>query len=82
MLYVGVTSDLRRRIIEYYNNRGNQKTFTGKYYCYRLIYLEVFNNAMDAIYREKEIKNMNRIKKEKLIARKIPKWYFVDVLSK
>jgi putative endonuclease len=81
VLYVGVTSDLRRRMIEHYNNRGNYNTFTGKYYCYRLIYLEVFNNARNAIYREKEIKNMSRSKKEKLIALKNPNWYFMDVFS-
>ena len=81
VLYVGITLDLCRRMIEHYNNRGNQKTFAGKYYCYKLIYFEVINNARDAIYREKEIKNMNRSKKEKLIAHKNPKWYFMDVFS-
>ena len=82
VLYVGITNDLRRRIFEHYNNRGNQKTFAGKYYCYRLVYWELFNNARDAIFREKEIKNMSRLKKEKLIAHKNPNWYFMDVLSK
>ena len=79
VLYVGITSDVCRRLKEHYNNKGKSNTFAGKYYCYKLLYFEVFNSAKDAIFREKEIKNMNRLKKEELIAQKNPKWHFIDV---
>ena len=36
VLYTGLTNDLRRRIIEHFNNRGNKNLFAGKYYCYYL----------------------------------------------
>ncbi len=78
VLYTGVTNDLRRRIAEHYLNRGNPKTFAGKYYCYKLIYLEHFFDIKQAIYREKEIKNMTREKKEELIALKNPRWSFIQ----
>ena len=78
VLYTGVTNDLRRRIAEHYLNRGNPKTFAGKYYCYKLIYIEHFFDIKQAIYREKEIKNMTRKKKEELIALKNPRWSFIQ----
>ena len=54
VLYTGLTNDLQTRIIEHYQNRGNEQTFTGKYYCYNLIYYEGFNYINDAIAREKK----------------------------
>lgn len=61
--YTGVTNDLYKRMYEHYQNRGNPKTFAGKYYCYNLIYYEEFNNPVKAIEREKEIKGWRREKK-------------------
>jgi putative endonuclease len=78
-LYVGVTNDLKVRLRRHYLNKGNKKTFAGKYYCYKLIYFEVFQDINQAIAREKEIKNMTREKKEVLIATKNPKWYFLSI---
>ena len=75
VLYTGVTNNLIRRMKEHYQNRGKQKTFAGKYYCYNLIYYEEYFSPSIAIEREKEIKNMSRKKKEKLIAEKNPKWH-------
>jgi len=79
VLYTGVTNDLKRRLYEHYNNRGNKKSFAGKYYCYKLIYYEHFTHINEAIYREKEIKNMSREKKEELINKNNPKWNFLTV---
>ena len=79
VLYTGVTNNLKRRIYEHYNNRGNKKSFAGKYYCYKLIYFEYYTDIRQAIEREKEIKNMNRAKKEDLINVKNPKWNFLTV---
>ena len=63
-LYTGVTNDIEQRIIEHYLNRGNMKTFTGKYYCYFLVYYETFKYIDLAISREKKSKAGLEIKKK------------------
>ncbi len=70
-LYVGVTNDLERRVLEHKNKtfRG----FTGKYDINRLVYFEETNSAFDAIEREKQIKNWRRDKKLALIQSMNPK---------
>jgi len=80
VLYTGITNDLLRRSQEHYNGRGNKKTFTGRYYCYNLIYYEHFKDVDQAIFREKEIKNMTRKKKEDLINSINPNWNFIKVI--
>ena len=67
IIYTGLTNDLQARIIEHYQNRGNEQTFAGKYFCYNLIYYEGFNYINEAIAREKEIKGWRREKKLTLI---------------
>jgi len=67
VLYTGVTNNLEQRIIEYYLDKGNTKTFTGKYNCFYLVYYECTQYINNAIAREKEIKGWNRKKKEELI---------------
>lgn len=79
VLYVGMTNDLARRLIEHYENRGNQKTFTGRYYCYCLVYYEWEKYVLNAISREKEIKNMTRDKKVELIESSNPDWKFYNL---
>ena len=76
VLYTGVTNDLKRRLFEHYQNRGKKTSFAGRYYCYKLVYFEQFSDINEAIAREKEIKGLNRKKKEKLIANKNPNWNF------
>jgi hypothetical protein len=44
---------------EHYDNRGQGKTFAGHYYAYNLVYYEYTKYVNNAIYREKEIKNMS-----------------------
>ena len=79
VLYTGVTKDLRTRVAEHRENKGDKRTFAGRYYCYNLVYYEHFPNIKQAIQREKEIKNMSRKKKEELIAGMNPKWNFLQV---
>jgi len=79
VLYVGVTNDLRLRLQQHYLNKGNKKTFAGRYYCYKLIYYETYSDINQAIEREKEIKNMTREKKEAVIATMNPKWNFLVI---
>ena len=79
VLYTGVTNNLRRRILEHYNSKGNRKTFAGKYYCYKLIYFECYTDINQAIEKEKEIKNLSRSKKEELISSRNANWNFLDI---
>ena len=77
-LYTGVTKDLFTRMKQHYKNRGNPKSFAGRYFCYKLIYFERYNYIRIAIEREKEVKDLNRSKKEALINSFNPKWEFYD----
>lgn len=67
VLYTGITNDLYTRIKQHYENRGDPKTFAGRYFCYQLIYYERHYTAQAAIDREKEIKGWSRSKKLALI---------------
>ena len=78
VLYTGVTNDLAQRLIEHWMNRGQSKTFAGKYYCFNLIYYEDFQYINDAIAREKEIKGWTRKKKTELIKTMNPNWTFLN----
>ncbi len=73
-IYIGVTNNLSRRLLEHYNNRGKWKTFAGRYYCYKLVYFEHFTCINEAIAREKELKKWRRSKKNQLIETDNPKW--------
>lgn len=77
VLYTGVTNDLKTRMQQHYENRGNKKSFAGRYYCYRLLYYERFTDVEQAIAREKEIKDLSRQKKEDLITNQNPHWNFL-----
>jgi putative endonuclease len=78
VLYVGVTNDLRRRLYEHAENKGNKNSFAGKYYCYNLVYYEHFTYIEYAIAREKEIKKWRREKKDRLIESLNPEWRFLN----
>ena len=78
VLYTGLTNNLPQRLIEHWVNRGNPKTFAGKYYCYNLVYYEYFAYINNAIAREKEIKGWRRQKKLDLIKTTNPDWTFLN----
>src|ERR1700676_4548524 len=71
-LYVGVTSDLQRRMIEH--RQELVPGFTSRYKIFRLVHCEQFADVRDAISREKEIKGWRRQKKIWLIQRDNPTW--------
>ncbi len=72
VLYAGVTNDLNRRIYEHKNKLI--KGFTGKYNITKLVYYEVYNNIIDAISREKQVKGGSRKKKLDLIKKENPEF--------
>ena len=74
-LYIGMTNNLERRILEHVHNANtNPNAFTGKYHCCNLIYFEIYQTAKEALLREKQIKTWRREKKEALIATTNPEW--------
>ena len=77
-MYVGVTNNVRQRIIEHYLNRGTNNSFTGKYYCYWLVYYEHHQYINNAIAREKDLKNRVRTEKNKIITAFNPNWFFLN----
>lgn len=64
-LYTWVTSDLIKRVYEHKN--WIPGWFTKKYVVKNLVYFEIYNDIMDAIEREKQIKAWSRKKKIDLI---------------
>ncbi|UOE47545.1 GIY-YIG nuclease family protein [Mucilaginibacter sp. SMC90] len=78
VLYIGVTNDISVRVLQHLENRGTNKSFTGKYYCYHLVYYEHFTHIEHAIAREKEIKKWRREKKNALIETTNPGWKFLN----
>jgi len=71
-LYVGVTSDLARRVEQH--RTGAVSNFTRKYGVYTLVYAE-FHDTMDgALLRERQIKKWRRAWKLQLIERDNPQW--------
>lgn len=79
VLYTGVTNNLSVRLQQHYENRGNKKSFAGKYYCYCLLYYEAYRYVTHAIDREKEIKRYSRNEKEVLINEFNPDWTFLNI---
>ena len=72
-LYIGVTSNLIKRIWEHKNN--SVKGFTEKYNIHRLVWFELHDNIESAIIREKRLKNWNRKWKLELIESVNPEWH-------
>ena len=77
--YTGITRDLKCRIRRHEKNKGNPKTFAGKYYCYKLVFYETFDTPLAAIRREKEIKKLTRQKKIDLIKSENPNLHFYRI---
>lgn len=65
VLYTGVTNDLKVRV--YQHKEKLIAGFTKRYGINKLVYYEWVENIESAITREKQIKNLSRIKKIKLI---------------
>ena len=72
VMYIGVTSDLSRRIYEHKNKMIDG--FTKKYNVHKLVYIEEYSDVNDAIAREKQLKRWVRSKKNALVETLNPNW--------
>ncbi|ANE51966.1 GIY-YIG nuclease family protein [Flavisolibacter tropicus] len=70
VFYVGVTSDLMRRIWQHKSGEGGK--FTSSYKCHLLLYYEAYAHISRAIEREKNLKNWHREWKINLIKQENP----------
>jgi putative endonuclease len=68
--YIGVTSDLIKRIWQH--REKLVEGFTRKYNIDKLVYYEVFDSIQEAIKREKQLKNWHREWKLDLIKSQNP----------
>jgi len=72
VLYVGITSNLKKRLYEHQNQL--EDGFTKKYNLFKLIYFETVKEVRSAITREKQIKGWRRSKKDDLVTQMNPEW--------
>ncbi len=72
VLYTGVTNDLLRRVSEHKSKLI--PGFTKRYNVDKLVYCEWFEDAPNAIAREKQLKAGSRAKKNALIESNNPEW--------
>jgi putative endonuclease len=71
-LYIGITSDLVRRVYEHKSKFVDG--FTKDYHVCRLVYDEQFEDVEAAIRREKRLKKWKRAWKIELIEKTNPNW--------
>ncbi len=71
-LYIGVTSNLARRIFEHRQGRGSG--FVQKYRVKRLVYVEPHEDVERAIQREKTMKEWPRAWKIRQLESVYPEW--------
>ena len=71
-MYVGVTSDLLKRVWTHKNNMV--EGFTKKYNVHLLVWYEMHGNMESALIREKRIKEWKRAWKIELIEKENPRW--------
>ena len=71
-LYIGVTSDLVKRVYEHRNDLT--EGFTKKYGIHTLVYYETTDNVEGAIIRERRLKKWKRSWKIELIEKENPEW--------
>jgi len=71
-LYIGVTSDLVKRIWEHRNDMV--EGFNKRYNVHRLVWYELYENMESAIEREKRLKEWERKWKLELVESTNPNW--------
>lgn len=76
-LYIGITSDLIKRV--YQHKKNVIKGFTSKYKVHQLVHYEVYNDIESALNREKHLKSWKRKWKIALIEK--DNYYWKDLYS-
>ncbi|ERF79822.1 GIY-YIG nuclease family protein [Bradyrhizobium viridifuturi] len=71
-LYIGVTNSVQKRLEEHRAGKGS--AFVKTYGVYRLVYVEAYERAEEAIAREKQLKKWKRDWKIELIERENLEW--------
>src|SRR5260370_41930159 len=71
-LYLGVTNDIVRRVHQHRTKAVGG--FTARYDVHRLVWFEIYDDAITAITREKELKKWRRGLKIRLGEEKKPRW--------
>ena len=71
-LYIGITNSLRKRLEQHRNGEGS--SFVKRYGVFRLVYVESYDRAEEAIAREKQLKRWKRDWKTELIERDNLEW--------
>jgi len=72
-LYVGVTNDIGRRMVEH--REGKASSFTAKHAVTRLVHVETYDTITEAIAREKSLKRWRRAWKFALVEQDNPGWH-------
>ncbi len=73
VLYIGVTSDLPKRIYEHKHHLA-KFSYTDQYNVTKLVYYEAISDVTTAIAREKQLKGWKRQKKNWLVEQMNPAW--------
>lgn len=73
VLYIGVTDNIDERVKEH-KLKAYPKSFTAKYNCDCLVYIEEFENGSEAEKRERQFKKWKRDWKIELIEGMNPSW--------
>ena len=71
-LYIGVANNVTARLELHRSGHGSE--FVKQYGVHRLVYVETYSRAEDAIQREKQMKKWNRAWKIRLIEQDNPEW--------
>ena len=71
-LYLGVTNEIVRRVHEHKSKAV--AGFTKRYSVDRLVWFEIYDDAITAIAREKEMKKWRRAWKIRTIEERNPQW--------
>lgn len=73
VLYIGTTNDLVRRVYEH--KTKPVQSFTSRYNVSLLVWFEVYDDPLNAISREKELKKWRREWKVELIEANNAEWH-------
>jgi putative endonuclease len=72
-LYIGVTNNMERRLAEH-RSGYDPESYSFRHSTTRLVYFEMTRDVSAAIWREKRLKRLSRMRKMRLIEKMNPEW--------